>query len=103
MTDPLQQFQNIVPYAMGIGTLIFGITLVTIPYFISPRHRGAKRDLTYESGEPIIGEAWIQFHSFYYIYALVFMGFDVETAWSYSACRSCTPCEKAFWSGNNSL
>ena len=80
MNDPLQQFTNIVPYAMGIGTLVFGIVLVIVPYFIGPRHKGGKRDLTYESGEPIIGEAWIQFHSYYYIYALVFMGFDVETA-----------------------
>lgn len=80
MDDSLQQFMNIVPYAMGIGTLVFGLILVTVPYFIGPRHTGGKRDATYESGEPIIGAAWIQFHSYYYIYALVFMGFDVETA-----------------------
>ena len=80
MNDSLQKFMNIVPYAMGIGTLVFGIILVTVPLLIGPRHRGSKRALTYESGEPVIGQAWIQFHSYYYIYALVFMGFDVETA-----------------------
>lgn len=80
MDESLQQFTNIVPYAMGIGTLLFGLTLVVAPHFIGPRHRGGKRDATYESGEPIIGAAWIQFHAYYYIYALVFMGFDVETA-----------------------
>ena len=80
MDDSLRQFMNIVPYAMGIGTLVFGLALVTIPLLIGPRGRGSKRDMTYESGEPIIGAAWIQFHSYYYIYALVFMGFDVETA-----------------------
>ncbi len=80
MSDPLQQFMNIVPYAMGLGTLVFGLILVTVPLLIGPHGRGLKRDATYESGEPIIGAAWIQFHSYYYIYALVFMGFDVETA-----------------------
>ncbi len=80
MDESLQRFMNIVPYAMGMGTLVFGLILVTLPHFIGPRHRGPQRALTYESGEPIIGEAWIQFHAYYYIYALVFMGFDVETA-----------------------
>jgi NADH-quinone oxidoreductase subunit A len=76
----MESIYKIVPYVMGLGTLLFGVTMVTLPLLISPRSRGKLRDTTYESGEPIIGEAWIQFHSQYYIYALVFMAFDVETA-----------------------
>lgn len=76
----MEHFVNIIPYAVAIGTLAFGVLMLVIPHLISPRSRGARREATYESGEPIIGGAWIQFHSYYYMYALVFMAFDVETA-----------------------
>lgn len=35
---------------------------------------------TYECGEPPTGRAWVQFHSRYYVVALVFVIFDVEAA-----------------------
>lgn len=54
--------------------------MITLPYLLSPRSRGKDRETTYESGERIIGNAWVQVHSYYYMYALVFIGFDVETA-----------------------
>jgi NADH-quinone oxidoreductase subunit A len=37
------------------------------------------RDLTYECGEEPAGKAWIRFHPRYYVVALVFVLFDVET------------------------
>lgn len=40
----------------------------------------ATRALTYESGEEPVGRAWIRFHPRYYVVALVFILFDVETA-----------------------
>jgi NADH-quinone oxidoreductase subunit A len=44
----------------------------------------SKRDLptattTYECGEEPAGKAWIRFHPRYYVVALVFVLFDVET------------------------
>lgn len=38
---------------------------------------------SYECGEEAIGDAQINFHSRYYIYALVFVIFDVETIYLY--------------------
>ena len=38
------------------------------------------RGMTYESGEDPTGNAWIRFHPRYYLVALVFILFDVETA-----------------------
>lgn len=38
------------------------------------------RAMTYESGEEPVGRAWIRFHPRYYVVALVFILFDVETA-----------------------
>jgi NAD(P)H-quinone oxidoreductase subunit 3 len=38
---------------------------------------------TYESGMVPVGEAWIRFHVQYYLYALVFVIFDVEVIFFY--------------------
>ncbi|ESA35604.1 nadh dehydrogenase subunit a [Leptolyngbya sp. Heron Island J] len=44
---------------------------------------GAARRTTYESGMEPIGGAWIQFNIRYYMFALVFVIFDVETVFLY--------------------
>ena len=50
---------------------------------LSPRLRGPERRTTYESGVEPIGGAWIQFNIRYYMFALVFVIFDVETVFLY--------------------
>ena len=50
---------------------------------VAPRSRSGERDLTYESGMEPIGGAWIQFNIRYYMFALVFVVFDVETVFLY--------------------
>ncbi len=39
--------------------------------------------LTYECGIDTIGRSWVQFKSSYFLYALAFVLFDVETAFLY--------------------
>ena len=50
---------------------------------VSPRSQIGERELTYESGMEPIGGAWIQFNIRYYMFALVFVIFDVETVFLY--------------------
>ena len=50
---------------------------------ISPPSKAGERQLTYESGMEPIGGAWIQFNIRYYMFALVFVIFDVETVFLY--------------------
>ena len=50
---------------------------------LSPQSRKGERELTYESGMEPIGGAWIQFNIRYYMFALVFVIFDVETVFLY--------------------
>ena len=50
---------------------------------LSPSSRAGERQLTYESGMEPIGGAWIQFNIRYYMFALVFVIFDVETVFLY--------------------
>ena len=50
---------------------------------LSPSSCMGERELTYESGMEPIGGAWIQFNIRYYMFALVFVIFDVETVFLY--------------------
>jgi NADH-quinone oxidoreductase subunit A len=56
----------------------FAIGPLAISYLIAPRSLGKMRDTTYETGMPPIGSAWIQFGVYFYLYALIFLAFDVE-------------------------
>ncbi|MCG6916479.1 MAG: NADH-quinone oxidoreductase subunit A [Deltaproteobacteria bacterium] len=58
--------------------IVFAITPIIISWLIGGRSVGVKRAETYESGMPTIGSAWIQFSVAYYIYALIFLAFDVD-------------------------
>lgn len=50
---------------------------------LRPSSRNPERRTTYESGMEPIGGAWIQFNIRYYMFALVFVVFDVETVFLY--------------------
>ncbi len=50
---------------------------------LAPTSSAGERELTYESGMEPIGGAWIQFNIRYYMFALVFVIFDVETVFLY--------------------
>ena len=58
--------------------VLFAVSPIIISWLIGGRSVGVKRADTYESGMPAIGSAWIQFSVAYYIYALIFLAFDVD-------------------------
>jgi NADH-quinone oxidoreductase subunit A len=47
--------------------------------FFAPKKPGQDKNATYECGLESKGDAWIQFKSEYYLYAIIFLVFDVET------------------------
>lgn len=59
------------------------IAAFTLSALLRPRRTGAERRTTYESGMEPQGEAWVQFNIRYYMFALVFVVFDVETVFLY--------------------
>ena len=69
-------------YSYVLGFLVIGIGFVVVntllPLLISHRSLGARASDPYESGEVPIGNAWIQFDVNYYLFALIFLAFDVE-------------------------
>jgi NADH:ubiquinone oxidoreductase subunit 3 (subunit A) len=62
---------------------IFGAAALVIARFIAPRKPNALKSETYECGMETVGETWVQFKAQYYIYALVFLVFDVELVFLY--------------------
>lgn len=61
-----------------IGILIPVAPLV-IARFVAPHKPNKIKQSTYECGIETVGESWVQFKAQYYIFALVFLVFDVES------------------------
>jgi NADH:ubiquinone oxidoreductase subunit 3 (subunit A) len=58
--------------------LLLPLSMVIINFVLGPRIYGEKRLVTYESGMPPIRTAWMQFGASYYLFALIFLAFDVD-------------------------
>ncbi len=65
-----------------IGALAFGFGPIIIVKLLSPtshtRQVAGKADQFIECGMEPIGTAWIRFGIIYYLYALIFLAFDVD-------------------------
>jgi NADH:ubiquinone oxidoreductase subunit 3 (subunit A) len=65
-----------------IGAVAFGFTPLALAWLwarvYSPNKPGREKNATYECGLESKGDAWIQFGASYYLYAIVFLVFDVE-------------------------
>ena len=67
------------------GVLVFLLTIVGLLAFVlvlwkllRPQRRSDEKDTTYECGEDPVGSAWVQFNIRFYVFALIFIVFDVE-------------------------
>jgi len=61
-----------------VATLI-PVSALTASWLVSPKKPNPIKQSTYECGMETVGENWVQFKAQYYIFALVFLVFDVET------------------------
>jgi NADH:ubiquinone oxidoreductase subunit 3 (subunit A) len=57
---------------------IFPALALLIPRLVAPRKPNPLKTETYECGIETYGETWVQFKIQYYIFALVFLIFDIE-------------------------
>ena len=69
---------------MGVAVFaIIALLFPTLAFFLSRYFRTDRNDArsmtTYECGEIPIGDAQIQFHFQYYMYAIIFVAFDLVT------------------------
>jgi NADH:ubiquinone oxidoreductase subunit 3 (subunit A) len=66
-----------------LGALLFAAGPLVLArlwaWKFSPPKPGKDKNAIYECGLESKGDAWMQFHSEYYLYAIIFLIFDVET------------------------
>ena len=75
------------PYLLIVVLLVGAVAFALAPLALawmwakkfSPRKPGKDKTAIYECGLQSKGDAWIQFKSEYYLYAIIFLIFDVET------------------------
>lgn len=60
----------------GLGLVVIGMTAALL---LSPKSSNYQKREPYECGLPTHGTSWIQFRVGYYLYAILFLMFDVET------------------------
>ncbi|OGO13780.1 MAG: NADH-quinone oxidoreductase subunit A [Chloroflexi bacterium RBG_13_68_17] len=63
----------LLPIALLLPAVAIGLN-----WLLGPKKPNALKRSTYECGIETVGEAWVQFRAQYYIFALVFVIFDVE-------------------------
>lgn len=59
--------------------IAFVLIVIVLAKLISPRSYNAQKQEAYECGVPTRGRSWMQFRVGYYLFAILFLMFDVET------------------------
>lgn len=75
------------PYLFIVVLLVAAVGFAAVPLLLawlwakkfSPRKPGQDKNATYECGLESKGDAWVRFKPEYYLYAIIFLIFDVET------------------------
>jgi NADH:ubiquinone oxidoreductase subunit 3 (subunit A) len=74
--DFLAQHASILVFlAAVVGALLFALVLWAA---LRPSRHSEEKLTTYECGEDPVGGAWVQFNIRFYVFALIFVVFDVE-------------------------
>ena len=62
-----------------LTALFFVAIVVVLANLLAPRSYNSKKEEPYECGIPACGNQWGHYHLGYYLFALLFLMFDVET------------------------
>ena len=69
-------------YSAVLIAIVAGVALVSTAFvgslIFSPKARSALKDIPYECGVEPVGQHWTQMHFRYYVFAILFLIFDVE-------------------------
>jgi NADH-quinone oxidoreductase subunit A len=66
-----------------LGAIAFGLAPIVITGLIAPRKPSRTKGAAYECGVLTTGESWVRFRIQYYLYALLFVVFDIEAVFLY--------------------
>ena len=66
-----------------LTALAFVGVVIALSRAISPRSYNVQKFEAYECGIPTRGKSWMQFRVGYYLFAILFLMFDIETVFLY--------------------
>ncbi|MCJ7511487.1 MAG: NADH-quinone oxidoreductase subunit A [Anaerolineales bacterium] len=66
-----------IAFLVPVGLLLPAVA-VAMGFLLGPRKPNKLKGDTYECGIETVGSTWVQFKAQYYVYALVFVVFEVE-------------------------
>lgn len=69
--------------AFLVGGALFMVATLAFSWVLHPSKPSPEKLTVYECGSEPVGLPWVQFHVGYYVYALLFVLFDVETVFLY--------------------
>lgn len=76
----MEQYQLLTLFMTAV-VLVGGA--IAFSYYAAPYKPGIVKSEPYECGIPTEGPTWIQFHVGYYLFAIIYLIFDVETVFLY--------------------
>ena len=68
---------------LALVAILMGVVPLVLATFIAPKKPGASKQAAYECGLESQGDPWAQLRVQYYIYAILFVIFDVEVIFLY--------------------
>jgi len=72
------EYSYLLILALMLAALGFAAAPLVISAWVRPRKRSVLKENAYECGLESTGDSWVQFKVEYYIYALIFVIFDLE-------------------------
>ncbi len=82
MTGTLSMDALVIAAFVVIGLIFVPIT-IGASRLLAPSRPDPRKLTTYECGSEPVGPPWVQFRIGYYVYALLFVIFDIETVFLY--------------------
>lgn len=66
-----------------LAAIAFALAPLFLVFLVAPRKKSLAKSDIYECGVKTYGETWVRFRIQYYIYAIMFVVFDIETVFLY--------------------
>jgi len=77
------QLEGVVIAAFVVVGALFAAVALSTSWLLSPKKPSAEKGATYECGAEPVGGPWVRFRAGYYVYALLYVIFDIETVFLY--------------------
>ncbi|MBI4354043.1 MAG: NADH-quinone oxidoreductase subunit A [Candidatus Omnitrophica bacterium] len=68
---------------LTVAAIVMAVLPLVLARFLAPKKPGVSKTASYECGLESVGDPWVQFRVQYYLYALLFVIFDVEIIFIY--------------------